>query len=202
MPSEYDPIRPDPGEGGQDKSLEVVRRHFETASGPYLARPWSWLAWSVILPTAALLTPRFLATWEWLGVLFLWSSAILLGGVIEAFQIMKGRREEGTTALAAWVLRAQGNLSLVALLLSVVALWQGLAWTLPGLWLLLLGHSLYTLGGLASGGMRAAGRLYQIGGLLALLPHGQGLVCFAAATFLGNLWIALSIWRREKAIGA
>lgn len=198
MPSEYDPIRPDPGAGGQDRSLAIVQRHFETAAEPYLARPWSWLAWSVILPTAALLTPRFLAEWEWLGILFLWSGAILLGGLIEAFQIMKGRREGGTTALATWVLRAQGNLSLVALLLSIVALWQGLAWTLPGLWLLLLGHSLYTLGGLASGAMRTAGRLYQVGGLLALLPHGQGLACFAAATFLGNLWIALSIWRRER----
>ena len=198
MPSEYDPVRPDPGAPGQDKSLETVQRHFETAAGPYLASPWSWLAWSLILPVAALLTPRFLETWSLLGVLFLWTAAVVLGGVIEAFQIMKGRRQGGTTTLATWVLRAQGNLSLVALVLSVVALWQGIAWALPGLWLLLLGHSLFTLGGLASSAMRTAGRLYQLGGLLALLPHGQGLVCFSAATFLGNLWIAVSIWRREE----
>ena len=198
MSSEYDPIRPAPGTPGQDPSLDIVRQHFETAAGPYLARPWSWLVWSLILPAAALLTPVVLETWNWLGVLFFWSACVILGGAFEAFQIMKGRREGGTTTLATWVLRAQGNLSLVALLLSIVALWQGLAWTLPGLWLLLLGHSLFTLGGLASHAMRTAGRLYQVGGLLALLPHGQGLHCFAAATFLGNLWIALSIWRRER----
>ena len=44
MASEYDPIRPDPSAEGRDPSLEIVRRHFETAAGPYLARPWSWLA--------------------------------------------------------------------------------------------------------------------------------------------------------------
>jgi len=195
VPSEYDPIRPVPGAAGQDESLEIVQRHFETAAGPYLAGPWSWLAWSLILPAAALSTPRFLEIWDWLGVLFLWSAAVLVGGVIEVLQIKKGRRERGTTALATWVLRAQGNLSLVALLLSIVVLWQGMAWMLPALWLLLLGHSLYTLGGLASASMRVAGRLYQFGGLLALLPHGQGLLCLAAATFLGNLWIAISIGR-------
>ena len=195
MASEYDPIRPDPSAAGRDPSLEIVRRHFETAAGPYLARPWSWLAWALILPIAALLTPWFLDTWSWFGVLLLWTGAVLAGGLIEAFQIRKGRREEGTTTLATWVLRAQGNLSLVALLLSVVALWQGIAWVLPGLWLLMLGHSLSTLGGLASRAMRSAGRIYQLGGLLAFFPHGQELACFAAATFLGNLWIALSIWR-------
>ena len=197
MSSEYDPVRSDPFDAGQDRSLETVQRYFEAAAEPYLASPWSWLAWSLILPAAALLTPYFLETWKWLGVLLLWSAAVILGGAIEAFQIMKGRRKGGTTALATWVLRAQGNLSLVALLLSIVALWQGLAWTLPGLWLLLLGHSLFTLGGLASSAMRTAGRLYQLGGLLALLPHGQGLACFTAATFLGNLWIGASIWRSK-----
>jgi hypothetical protein len=198
MRSEYDPVRPDPFAGGQDSSLETVRRHFEVAAEPYLASPWSWLAWAMILPAAALLTPYFLERWSWLGVLFLWSAAVILGGVIEAYQIVKGRRQGGTTALATWVLRAQGNLSLVALLLSVVALWQGQAWILPGLWLLLLGHSLFTLGGLASSAMRSAGRLYQLGGVLALLPHGQSLACFAVATFLGNLWIGASIWRRVR----
>ena len=48
--------------------------------------------------------------------------------------------------------------SVVALLLSVVALWQGIAWVLPGIWLLLLGHSLSTLGGLASSAMRTVSR--------------------------------------------
>jgi hypothetical protein len=198
MASEYDPIRPHPGAAGLEPSLGIVQQSFETAAKPYLARPWSWLAWALILPTTALSTPRILQAWDWLGVLLLWSVAVVTGGIIEAVQISRGRREVGTSTLASWVLRAQGNLSLVALVLSVVVLWQGVAWMLPGLWLLLLGHSFHTLGGLASRAMRTAGGLYQLGGLLALLPHGQALACFAVATLLGNLWIAASIWRRNR----
>jgi len=37
----------------------------------------------------------------------------------------------------------------VALALSALLVWQDLAWALPGLWLLLLGHSFYMLGGIA-----------------------------------------------------
>lgn len=98
------------------------------------------------------------------------------------------------------MLRIQGNLSLVALALSVLLVWQNLAWALPGLWLLLLGHSLYLLGGLAFPPMRTCGVVFQLGGALALWPGLDPLMAFAAATAAGNLWMALQVWRlgRER----
>jgi hypothetical protein len=94
------------------------------------------------------------------------------------------------------------NLSFVALALSAVLIWQDLAWVLPGLWLLLLGHSFYMLGGFAFEPFRVAGLVYQIGGLLALWPTLLGthspLLVFAAATFLGNLWIGIGVWRQAR----
>lgn len=100
-----------------------------------------------------------------------------------------------STPLAAWVLRLQGNLSLVALALSVFLLWQDLAWALPGLWLLLLGHSFYMLGGLAFEPFRVCGILFQLGGVVALWPYGKPLLAFAVAAFAGNLWMAAGVWR-------
>jgi len=127
---------------------------------------------------------------------------ILLGGAVEFLNIRRGQSSTRST-LAAWVLRLQGNLSFVALLLSAVLIWQDLAWVLPGLWLLLLGHSFYMLGGFAFEPFRAAGLVYQLGGLLALWPtllgNNSPLLVFAAATFLGNLWIGIGVWRRETA---
>lgn len=100
------------------------------------------------------------------------------------------------------MLRLQGNLSFVALLLSAVLLWQDLAWVLPAVWLLLLGHSFYMLGGFAFEPFRLAGLVYQLGGLLALWPmllgNNSPLVVFAGATFLGNLWIGLGVWRQAR----
>jgi hypothetical protein len=101
----------------------------------------------------------------------------------------------GSTPLAAWALRIQGNLSLVAVALSALLIWQDLAWALPGLWLLLLGHSFYMLGGLAFEPFRACGILYQIGGIAALWPGGAPLPVFAAATAAGNLWMGIAVWR-------
>ena len=198
--SEYDPIRQTIDDPLAEDGLERARELFEEASRPYLSQPWSWLAWSLILPSTALATPWILGTTGGLGVMFLWSVAVLVGGAIEAFHILRARRRGGvvSSSLASWVLRAQGNLSLVAVLVSVALLMQGLAWLLPGIWLLLLGHSLFSLGGLASGALRAGGLIYQVGGLLAIWPHGQALGIFAVATFLGNLWIAWSISRAES----
>ncbi|MFL6236869.1 MAG: hypothetical protein ACJ76N_27305 [Thermoanaerobaculia bacterium] len=126
---------------------------------------------------------------------------ILLGGTVEVLAIRRsGRRLDGTTAgstLAAWVLRLQGNLSLVALALSALLVWQDLAWVLPGLWLLLLGHSFYMLGGLAFPPFRACGLIYQLGGLVALWPQGNPLLAFAAATAVGNLWMGIGVWRER-----
>lgn len=182
-----------------EDDLERVRVRFDRASRPYLSRPWSWLAWSIILPAVGLATPAVAAARGPLGLLVLWSLAILVGGLIEAAQIVRNREVGTASTLSAWVLRAQGNLSLVAVVLSIALVWQNAGRLLPGLWLLLLGHSLYTLGGLAFAALRRGGLIYQIGGLLALWPHGLEMVIFSATTLVANAGIAWSIWRERSA---
>jgi hypothetical protein len=191
--SEYDPLLA-PSEPVDD--LESVQGRFAEAARPFLSSPLSWLAWAVVLPVAALATPLALARGGGAGVLFLWSGAVLAGGVVEGLAITRQHRRR--TLLGAWALRVQGNLSLVALALSVVLVWQDLSWLLPGLWLLLLGHSLYLLGGLAFAPLATGGIVYQAGGVLALWPGGRPLVALAAATALGNLWIAAAIYRARR----
>ena len=122
---------------------------------------------------------------------------ILLGGMVEIVGIRRNAREQTGSTLAAWVLRLQGNLSFVAIVLSALLVWQDLAWVLPGLWLLLLGHSFYMLGGLAFPPFRTCGLLYQLGGLAALWPNGNPLLAFAAATAVGNLWMGIGILRES-----
>lgn len=102
-------------------------------------------------------------------------------------------------------MRAQGNLSLVAVVLSGLLFWLDGARYLPALWLLLLGHNLFSLGGLAFAPMRVAGILYQAGGLVALVPGSRPLWAMAAATALGNCWIGWGVVRkraRERALQA
>ena len=195
--TEYDPLFASSRTGADD--LEPVRERFRAASRPFLRSPISWFAWSALLPGAALATPLALRLAGPSGVLFTWSGTILLGGAIE-FLGISGRsvRSIPTGTLAAWVLRLQGNLSLIALALSVLLVWQDLAWTLPGLWLLLLGHSFYMLGGLAFEPMRVCGLIYQIGGVAALWPDGYPLELFALATAAGNLWMGLGVWREQR----
>lgn len=193
MPSEYEPLF-DPAPTGAD-DLEPVRDHFRAASRPFLRSPWSWFTWAALLPAAALATPLALRLGGPSAVLFAWSGVILLGGAVEMLAIRRSGREGGGGTLAAWVLRLQGNLSLVALVLSVLLVWQDLAWALPGLWLLLLGHSFYMLGGLAFSPLRTCGILYQLGGLAALWPGGSPLAVFALATAAGNLWMGIGVWR-------
>jgi hypothetical protein len=195
--SEYDPVLPE-STGPTSDDLDRAQDLFEAASRPYLSAPWSWLAWAVVLPAAALGTPWAIAVGGGVGVLLLWSVSILAGGAVEMGALAR-RGRLVLTPLGSWALRIQGNLSLVAAALSVVLVLQGLAWALPGLWLLLLGHSLYLLGSLAFAPFRACGLLYQAAGLVALWPRGQPLWVFAAATALGNLWIGISIWRRNAA---
>jgi hypothetical protein len=197
--SEYDPLIPD-ARGPVVDDLERVQETFDAASRPYLSSPWSWFAWAVVLPAAALGTPWANRVRSGMGVLLLWSVAILVGGVVEMAPLLGAGRgtRPGSTPLASWVLRVQGNLSLVAAAISVVLVIHDLAWALPGLWLLLLGHSLFQLGGLAFPAFRTCGLIYQIGGLIALWPQAQPLWVFAAATALGNLWVGLAVVRRER----
>jgi hypothetical protein len=133
------------------------------------------------------------------AVLFAWSAVILAGGAVEIVGIRRagGGFGGGSTPLASWVLSVQGNLSLVALALSFLLVWQESAWALPGLWLLLLGHSFYILGGLAFPPFKTCGLIYQVGGLVALWPGGAPLLAFAVATAVGNLWMGFSIWRER-----
>ena len=198
MGSEYDPVVPEAPPGVADDDLERVQAHFRAASRPYLASPWSWLAWALVLPGAALATPPLFARFGAAGVLFLWSAAILVGGAIEVGGIF-GRGARGSTPLASWALRVQGNLSLVAVALSLLLLVRDLAWVLPGLWLLLLGHSLYLMGGLAFAPLRTCGVIYQLGGLAALWPRLGPLAVFALTTAIGNLYLAAAVWRDRRA---
>lgn len=198
MSSEYDPLGRSRDSVAVDDDLDAVRDRFERAGRPYLSSPWSWLAWAVILPATALVTPVVLDRYGRFAVLLLWSVAVLVGGAVEVSQIMRGRTRQGaSTPLAAWVLRIQGNLSLVGLALSVLLVARGLAWALPGLWLLILGHSFYVVGGLSFSPLRTSGLIYQAGGLLALWPGGSPLAVFAATVFVGNLWTAWGIWRQS-----
>lgn len=190
--SEYDPLfgsrRP-----ADERDLDRVLTLFERAGRPFLRSPWSWVAWAVVLPTAALLTEGVANRWGWLAVLLLWSGAVLAGGAVEAALIW--RQPEPRTALAAWVLRVQGNLSLVAVAVSLLLVATGSAWALPGVWLLLVGHSLFTLGGLTFPPLRRTGLWYQIAGAAALIPQARPLWLFAIATALGNLTVAWALAR-------
>lgn len=79
--SEYDPLIPDRAEVEDD--LSPVEERFRRASGPYLRSPWSWLAWALVLPGAALLTPFAARAGGPAAVLAGWSAAILVGGSVE-----------------------------------------------------------------------------------------------------------------------
>ncbi len=204
MPSAYDPLFGGGG-GAEDDALDRVREAFEEAGRPYLSSPWSWLAWAVALPVAALSTPRALAAAGPAGALLLWSVTILFAGAIEVALLGFGRsRRSRAGSLSGWGLRVQGNLSLVALVLSVALVFRapGLGDLLPGLWLLLVGHSFYVLGGLAFRPLRTCGLAYQLGGVAALWPGIDGLQAFALVTGAANLWLAWAVRRRRTAAGA
>ena len=191
---EYDPIVPVAMAGSDD--LERARDLFAAASRPFLVSPWPWVAWALLLPAAALATMPVLAALGAGGVLALWSIVILLGGAVELAGIRRGRRRHGRTPLGGWAMTIQGNLSLVALVLSAALLWADQGKLLPGLWLLVLGHSFYLMGSLAFPAFRVCGLVYQLGGFVALWPAGiDPFVVFAVATAAGNLWMAWAVWR-------
>lgn len=190
----YDPMFPEPSTHDSG-DLDRVRLEFRRASRPFLGSSLTWVAWAIVLPAAALITSRLLPD-AYAATLFVWSGAILAGSAIEGTVIYRRAHRYAPTPLGAWALRSQGNLSLVAIALSILLIWQGVAWALPGLWLLLLGHSLYLLGGLAFAPFRVSGLTYQLGGLLALAPLGFSLETFAVTTAAANLWMAWAVRRR------
>jgi len=193
--SEYDPLFEREAEPAVVADEAAAERAFREASRPYLSSPISWFVWSMILPGAALATPWALAAGREVGVAALWIGAIVVGGAIEGTFLLKNRRPR--TRIGAWAMRLQGNLSLVGVALSAILIWADEAALLPGVWLLLLGHSFFALGGLAFPPMRTAGIVYQLGGVAALVPGLRPLLAFALATALGNLWIGIGVWRRR-----
>jgi hypothetical protein len=194
--SEYDPLLLR-GEDSLSDDLERVQRRFSIARKPYLNSPIPWLIWAIVLPGAALGTELAMERFAEPGVLMLWSVAVLIGGLVEGGIIMR-RRRAGTTPLAAWALRLQGNQSMIGLALSIFLIWQDLPQALPAVWLLLIGHSFFLLGGLAFPAMRQAGVIYEVGGLIALWPGPTSLVVFALATGLGNLRVAVALMREGR----
>ncbi len=197
MASDYDPLVPPSDLNAGPSDLERVREQFSRSAESFLRSPLSWVVWAVVLAAAALLTRR-VETGGVAAVTLLWSVAILLGGVVEGVVLFRGSRAHRPSELARWVLRSQGNLSLVAIALSLALLWAGQASLLPGLWLLVLGHSFYAHGGLGFPPFRAAGLIYQIGGLAALVPGVDPLLAFAIAAAAGNLWLAWGVRRRDR----
>ena len=189
MGSEYEPLF---RRKAAVDDLEAVRRIFAGAAAPFTRSPWSWAAWAVLLPLAALATPEVLARYGPFVVVIVWCSVIILGGIVETWVLRWGAAAERTT-VAGWVMRSQANLSFVAVAISAVLIWFQQAALLPGVWLLVLGHSFLVLGGLAFKPFRRAGWIYQVAGLGALWPTQDGLLWFAVATALGNLTIALSV---------
>jgi hypothetical protein len=202
MTSEYDPFLAPARPTFESSNLELARGLFGDASRPYLASPLPWLVWSMLLPAAALATAVAGGRWGWVGILLLWSFTILIGGAFELGAIRRAARETVSTPLASWAFGVQGNLSLVAVALSFFLLWNDEAWALPGLWLLLLGHSFVTLGGLAFPPLRNAGLVYQIGGVAALWPRGDPLLVLAVTTCGANLWMAMAVWRSARSAPA
>jgi hypothetical protein len=147
--SEYDPVFGGRAAAGEaDASdLATVRALFAAASRPYLSSPWPWFVWALLLPGAALATAAALRRGGAPGVLGLWSGTILLGGAAEMLFVYRSRRRVGRgSPLSSWAMTLQGNLSLVAVALSIALVVAERGDLLPGLWLLVLGHSLFTLG--------------------------------------------------------
>lgn len=199
MTSEYDPVFGRQGGTAAASDLDSVQETFERAAGPYLSSPLPWLVWGIALPGAALATRQLFAAGGARGVLLLWSFTILAAGAVEAAVYARRRlHQQQRSTLARWALRTQGNLSLTAVILSLALLATGEGRLLPTVWLLLLGHSLYGLGGLASQPLKRCGLIYQLGGLVALFAIANSDLVFALTTFIGNLSVAFQLWRDSR----
>lgn len=196
--SEYDPIVPLGELSPEPSDLDRVRELFERSADRFVRSPWSWVLWAAVFAGAALATRTVHAAAGGWSVVVLWSTAILAGGAVEAVLYARAGSGLKPSRLARWVLRSQANLSLVGIALSVYLVWRGEAMALPGVWLLILGHSFWAHGGLGFAAFRGAGALYQIGGVAALTPWVDPLVALAVAVAAGNLWLAAAVWRRAR----
>ncbi len=195
MASEYDvPSLTRPASPESVARFARMREEFQRAAAPYLASPWGWLAWGLVMPAAALVTRAAGQAMGFRGIALLWSFAILLAGGVEAWALR--RAGAGGSPFASWALTVQGNLSLVGLALSLLLLLRNDTAYLPGLWLLLLGHSFFSLGGLSYPALRRFGLAYQVGGLAALIVSSHALLIFAATTGLANLGLVVAVVRR------
>ena len=196
--SEYDAIPPRTPLSTEPSDLDRVQTRFEEASVGYLRSPWSWWSWSLLLPIAALVGRAVYPVAGARAVLFIWSFFILCGGLVEGAILLTGSSPEARTPLAGWVLRTQGNLSLVAVALSALLIWQDLAAFVPALWLLLVGHSFYVIGKLSFPPLSTAGLIFQGGGAAALVPVIDSLAAFALSAFAGCFWVGLGVFRRSR----
>ena len=198
MTSEYDPIRPRQPLAGGASDLDTVQALFSRAAAGYLHSPWPWLSWAIVLPFAALMTADVAAGGGPIAVLLLWSATILLAGAVEAVTMWRSRKALVPSDITRWVLKGQGNLSLIAIAITAAMAWHRMYDFLPAVWLLLIGHSFFSIGGLSSNALKRGGVLYQVGGVISLLPWFGSLSVFAATTALANLTIAVSLWLRRR----
>lgn len=193
MPSEYDPLRAREPLASGASDLDRVRAAFARAAAGYLSSPWPWVCWAVVLPLAALRTEAVAEAAGPLAVLLLWSSAILLAGAVEGVTLWRSRDRRVASDVTRWVFRGQGNLSLAAILLTAALAWRGAYDLVPGVWLLLIGHSFFSVGALAKSALRRGGLLYQVGGAISLFPRFDSLLVFAVTAALANGVIAVSL---------
>ncbi len=198
MPSEYDPLRPRHPLSGEASDLDKVQTLFAGAASGYLSSPWPWVCWAIVLPVAGVMTAEVAGVGGALAVLLLWSLAILFGGAFEALAMRRSRRAAVRSDITRWVFRGQGNLSLIAIVLTAALVWQRMYDFLPAVWLLLIGHSFFAVGGLASSALRRGGLLYQLGGVVSLLPWFESLAAFAVTTAVANGTIAMSLFLRRR----
>ncbi len=178
--------------------MDKVQELFSHAASGYVSSPWPWVCWAFVLPAAALMTPTVATAVGPVAVLLLWSVAILLAGAVEALSMRRARKGVTPSDITRWVFRGQGNLSLIAIVLTLALGWQRMYEFLPAVWLLLIGHSFFSIGGLAASALKRGGLLYQVGGVISLLPWFESLIVFAVTTAVANATIALSLLLRRR----
>ncbi len=175
--------------------LSIVQHLFKNAAQPFLSTPWGWLGWSIILPSSLLLTPVVNLKSGLRGIILLWSFSVLLGGIIEITAI-RNSRYKNISNLSGWAYSIQGNLSLVGLALTSLLIFSSPR-IIPSLWLLIIGHSFYSLGSLADNILKYVGIYYQVMGIFTIFTHPLYISAFAF--FSANITLFLySFYNKRK----